>query len=266
MKALVSVIIPTHNAERTISRCIDSILNQTYDNIEIICCDDCSTDNTVEVIKKYADKGVVLLRNETNMRAAFSRNRCINCAKGEFVAQIDDDDYCAPDRIERQVDFLVEHTEYDFVGSGIFYFDETGVWGQTRQVEGYAPVSKDFLWSSVFMNPTMTYRIGALKKVDGYRVAKETRRSQDYDMHMRMYAAGLRGYILPDHLVYYYRGKESYPKSNFEYRIDEAKIRYKNFKALKLMPKGFIFVLKPIVLGLVPIKVWETLKRKRLEK
>ena len=262
---LVSVIIPTHNAAGSIEKCISSMLNQTYSNIEIICCDDCSTDNTVDILKKYISSSFTVLENEKNMRAAYSRNRCIEIAKGQFIAQIDDDDYSDPERIQRQVNFLLENPDFDFVGTGIYYFDENGVWGQSSWESGYSPKKEAFLKNSVFINPSMMYRVEALKKVGGYRISKETRRSQDYDMHMRMYVAGLKGYVLPDRLTYYYRGEKSYPKIKYEYRRDEAKIRYKNYKALGLLPKGFIYVLKPLIVGLIPSKFVDRFKKRKLK-
>ena len=265
-ESLVSVIIPTHNAADTIERCLESILNQTYGPIEIICCDDCSSDNTLDIIKKYEARGVKVLANDRNMRAAYSRNRCIEISSGQFIAQIDDDDYCVPERIEKQVRFLQENPKYDFVGTGIFYFDENGVWGQSGWEEGYAPTKESFLRNSVFINPSMMYRASCIKMINGYRGSKETRRSQEYDMHMRLYIAGYLGYVLPDRLTYYYRGEKSYPKIKYEYRIDEAKIRFRNYKALGLMPKGAIYALKPLIVGLIPSKLVDNLfKKKKLK-
>ena len=263
---LVTVILPTHNAEKTIDRCLTSVVNQTYKNLEIICCDDCSTDSTWEKLTEWSEKDsrIKILRNSQNMRAAFSRNRCIEQAKGEYIAQIDDDDYCAENRIQVQVDFLNNNAGYDFLGTGIYYFDESGIWGQSERKEGYAPVAKDFLKSSVFSNPTMMYRTETMRAVGGYRVAKETRRSQDYDMHMRMYIAGFKGYIIPDLLTYYYRGENSFPKCKYRYRIDEAKIRFKNFKKLGLFPQGILYALKPLIVGLIPIK-WIEKHKKRVK-
>lgn len=264
-RKLASVVIPTYNAEKTIDRCLQSIVDQTYDNLQILCCDDCSKDGTWQKLQEWAarDSRIIVMRNDVNCRAAFSRNRCIECAEGEYVAQIDDDDYCALDRIEKQIEFLETHPEYDFCGTGIQMFDENGVYAKSSRTEGYAPTARDFLWSAVFCNPSMAYRRKALETVGGYRVAKETRRSQDYDMHMRMYEAGLRGYIMPELLTYYYRGQNSFPKCKYSYRIDEAKLRYKHFKKLGLMPRGLIYVLKPLILGLIPIRTLEKLKKRR---
>lgn len=257
----VSFILPTHNAEKTIDRCIESIVNQSYKDWELICCDDCSIDGTVEKLYKWMekDKRIKVLRNSENMRAAYTRNKCIDNAKGKYIAQIDDDDYCSVNRLEKQVEFLDNNLEYGFVGSMAYYFDENGVWGVFNVIE--SPTKINFLHNSCFINPTVMLRKSILEEVKGYRVAKETRRTEDYDLFMRLYCKGIRGYNIQDKLVYYYRGKESFPKCKYEYRIDEAKIRYKNFKELELLPKNLLYVIKPLIVGLIPIKFIELLKK-----
>lgn len=258
----VSFILPTYNAEKTIDRTIESIVNQTYKEWEIICCDDCSTDNTMNKLKAWKEKGIniTILQNEKNSRAAFSRNRCIEKAKGEYLAQIDDDDYCALDRLEKQVDFLDKNKEYGFVGSMAYMFDENGVWGIFNVIE--KPDKGSLLGNSPFINPSMMFRKTALDKVNGYRVAKETRRTEDYDLFMRLYSEGIKGYNIQEKLTYYYRGKNSFPKCRYEFRIDEAKVRYKNFKKLGLLPKGIPFIIKPLIVGLIPQQVIEKIKNR----
>lgn len=258
----VSIILPTFNAESTIDRCIESIINQTYKDWELICCDDCSADNTYEKLCKWKeiDNRIIVLKNDKNRKAAFTRNRCISISKGEYIAQIDDDDYCALDRIEKQVDFLNKHKEFDFVGSKMYYFDEKGIWSISDSKE--YPIKEDFLWNSVFANPSVMFRKNVLNNIGGYRIAKETRRGQDYDLYMRLYAKGFRGYNIQEPLVYYYRGKNSYKKCKYEYRIDEAKIRYQNFKKLGLFPVGLLYVIKPLIVGGIPISLIEKVKEK----
>lgn len=259
---LVSFIIPTYNAEKTIDRCLESVVNQTYENLEIICCDDCSTDGTWNKLKEWAEKDsrIKIIKNEKNMRAAYTRNQCIKVAGGGYYAQLDDDDYCSSDRVEKQVAFLNAHDEYAFVGTGIWFFDESGIYGGSKASEGREVKKEDFLWGINFANPSLMFRSNAIQEVNGYRVHKDTRRSQDYDLIMRLYTAGYRGYILPDKLTFYYRGKNFYPKCKYEYRIDEMKIRYRNFKALGLLPKGLPYVIKPLIVGLIPISFIEKIK------
>lgn len=262
MKPLVSFIVPTHNASSTIDRCIKSIINQDYPNLEIVCCDDASTDDTWNKLQEWSKKEprIRLLRNDKNLRAAASRNRCIEVAKGDYIAQLDDDDYCAPDRISKQVSFLENSRDIAFVSSGLYLFDENGIYSHSTIKEGYKPERKDFLWNNCFSNPSITFRKECLLAVSGYRIAKETRRSQDYDLMMRLYSKGYKGYVMPECLTYYYRGRNSYGKCKYEYRIDEAKIRYKNFKALGLLPRNILYVIKPLFIGLLPIHTVERLK------
>ncbi len=256
----VSVILPVYNASETIDRCIQSIIDQTFKQWELICCDDNSNDNSLTILKQWQkrDNRIKVLYNEKNCRAALTRNRCIEEAEGEYIALIDDDDYCVPDRLEKQIDFLDKNLEYSFVGTQAFFFDEFGVWKTSKPKEN--PTKEDFLWNSCFLNPSVMFRKKDIDKVGLYRVAKETRRGQDYDLFMRLYAQGYYGYNMQQPLIYYYRGKNSYVKCKYKYRIDEAKIRYLNFKKLNLLPKNFLYVIKPLIVGLIPIKLLEKKK------
>ena len=256
----VSVILPTYNAENTIDRTIESIVAQTYKDWEIICCDDCSTDGTIDKLNEWEKRGIniTILKNEKNSRAAFSRNRCIEYSNGIYIAQIDDDDYCDPMRLEKQVDFLERNKEYGFVGSEAYKFDEEGVWGIFNVPE--KPNKQSFLSNSPFINPSVMFRKSVLEDIKLYRVSKVTRRTEDYDLFMRLYSNGVKGYNMQEKLVYYYRGKNSFPKCKYEYRIDEAKVRYENFKQLNMLPKAFPFVIKPLIVGLIPQKSIEKIK------
>lgn len=260
--AKISVILPTFNAESTIDRCIESILSQTYTDWELICCDDCSDDGTYKKLCEWEkkDNRIKVIKNKKNMKVSYTRNKCIDIANGKYIAQIDDDDYCHPTRFMKQINFLEMNKEYSFVGSNMYIFDENNVYGE-KIVKEY-PEANDFLWNSMFSNPSVMFKKEALDSVEGYRVAKETRRGQDYDLYMRLYAKGFKGYNIQESLTYYYRGRNSYSKCKYIYRLDEAKIRYKNFKKLGLLPKGFIYVLKPLIIGLIPMKILEDIKNK----
>ncbi len=102
---LVSIVIPVYNAEKTISRCLDSLVGQTYRNLEIICVDDCSKDNSINVIKEYIrlDCRVKLIINERNKKAGGARNSAIRVSKGEYLSFVDSDDWLALDAIERML-------------------------------------------------------------------------------------------------------------------------------------------------------------------
>lgn len=258
---LISVIIPTHNAEKTIARCIESVLKQKEVELEVIIGDDCSTDNTMSVLKRYAElnENVFYFQNEKNMRAAYTRNECIKRARGELIAQIDDDDYMAEGRLAKQMHFLLTNKNYSFVGSNMFYFDEEGVWKESRSIE--FPEKEDFLSTSAFSNPSVMFWKKCLDSVGGYRVAKETIRGQDYDLFMRLYAAGFKGANIQESLTYYYRGKVGYQKTTVKIRYYDFLVRWRNFKKLGLMPAGILYAIKPLLLMIIPFRVLEKIKR-----
>ena len=257
---LVSIVLPTYNASKSINRCIESVIKQTYENWELICCDDCSIDNTYEILKYWSkfDKRIKIMKNEKNLKAAATRNKCLKVAKGNYIAQIDDDDYMHEDRLKIQIEFL-KHNDYDFIGTSMYYFDECGIWKKSSPIK--YPNKRDFLIDSPFSNPSIMFKRECIENVNYYRVAKETRRGQDYDLFMRLYSCGYKGANLEVPLTYYYRGKNGYNKTTFKIRIDEFKIRWKNFKDLGLFPVGILYSLKPILLGLIPFYILEKIKR-----
>lgn len=106
---LVSVCIPAYNNADYISETIDCILNQTYKNIELVICDDHSTDKTVEVIQSYSDPRVKLFLNENNLGMSGNWNNCLNHCTGEFIKLICADDMLANDALEKEVMALINH-------------------------------------------------------------------------------------------------------------------------------------------------------------
>lgn len=106
---LVSVITPTWNCGRFIAETIESVLNQTYQNWEMLIVDDCSTDNTKEVVAKYNDPRIKYHCLEKNSGAAVARNAALRMAKGRWIAFLDSDDVWNPEKLERQLKFMVDN-------------------------------------------------------------------------------------------------------------------------------------------------------------
>lgn len=109
MNDLVSIIMPSYNTARYISDSIRSVLAQTYTNWELILVDDCSTDNTLEIVGQFDDSRIILLQNERNSGAAISRNKALREAKGRWIAFLDSDDLWAPEKLEKQIRFMEEN-------------------------------------------------------------------------------------------------------------------------------------------------------------
>lgn len=119
MSKLISVVIPAFNREKLIKKCIDSVLNQTYDNIEIIVVDDCSDDHTADVVDSYDDPRVKkCIRLTQNSGACYARNKGAECSKGEYIAFQDSDDIWKPEKLEKQLEFM-KAGNYDMVFCGM---------------------------------------------------------------------------------------------------------------------------------------------------
>lgn len=109
-KTLVSVIMPTYNTSKWLVQSIESILRQTYTNIELIITDDCSTDNTRQILQQYEakDPRIKVIYMDENLGAGHARNKCIEQAKGRYIAFCDSDDRWMPTKLEKQIRFMQE--------------------------------------------------------------------------------------------------------------------------------------------------------------
>lgn len=261
----LSVIMGAYNvASLTVFRkAMDSVLKQKMGDFEFIICDDGSTDETWGLLKELADrdKRVRPVQNPENRGLAASLNHCLEHARGELIARQDADDISAPDRFQKQITFLGAHPEIGFAGSNVTLWDETGDWGE-RLFPEY-PQAKDFRFTMPFVHGALMFRRSALDAVAGYRVAKETRRAEDYDMLMRMYAAGLRGANLQERLYAFLEDRAAQKRRKYRYRLDEAAVRWKGFRSLGLMPGALPYVMKPLAVGLIPSGILRRLKKQR---
>ena len=123
MESLVSIITPVYNSQDYLEETILSVLNQTYSNWELLLINDCSTDNSYEIIKKYLekDKRIKYLKNDKNSGPAITRNRGIKEAKGEYIAFLDSDDLWYENKLERQINFMqtnnivISHGDYEMI-------------------------------------------------------------------------------------------------------------------------------------------------------
>lgn len=133
---LVSFVIPTHNRAAVLKDCLESVVNQTYNNLEVLVIDDNSTDNTLEILEAYKSKYSFFkyFKNTGNGGNA-ARNLGIELAKGDYIAFMDDDDICELYRIEKQMKAVFESNyEYNFIVSGFTVFNSTG---KTTEVIDY---------------------------------------------------------------------------------------------------------------------------------
>jgi len=253
----VSVIMPTYNSEEYLAKSIDSILYQTYKDLELIICDDASTDSTLNIIKKYVikDSRIKYVQNEQNMGAAYSRNRCIEIANGDFICLQDSDDISVKDRIEKQVEFLEENKEFDFVGSWIQCFDGEKIW-RSHELN-YSPQKSDFLKGMPFAHASVLFKKEVFKKVKGYRVSKDTLRGEDLDLFMNLYSNNMKGATLQEYLYMYREDKNALKRRTLSTRLSMVKNNIIGFKKLGLMPAGYIYAIKPVITFFIPVTLYK---------
>lgn len=262
----VSVIMGVYNCRRAdlLDKSIRSVIVQSFTDWEFLICDDGSSDeSTLELLKKYEaeDSRIRILTNEKNQGLCAALNTCLKNCTGKYIVRQDDDDVSRPERFQKLVEFADTHPEYAIVGSIADVSDDRGVWGEYPLEE--QPEKTSFYWNSPFAHPTVLIRKEALDSVGGYRVAKETRRCEDYDLFMRMYAADYKGYNLQEKL-YEYRveqGKKKY--RSMKDRVDETVVRYKGYKQMGILGRGIPYVVKPVVVGLIPQRMFAKIKEKQ---
>lgn len=168
-RPLISVVMPLYNAERFVGESIESLMAQTLSDFELIVIDDCSTDGSAAVVEELQrrDPRIKLLRNERNLGAASTRNRGLDAARGEFIAFLDADDICIPERFEKQIAFLKAHPGVDVCGSYYLIFND-----QSDRDHGHydrLPLTPEEIRCQIFFfNPlgmsTIMLRADALRK------------------------------------------------------------------------------------------------------
>ena len=249
---------------KILAKAIDSILNQTYQDFEFIICDDGSTDSCYEILQEYAqkDKRIKLLKNEKNKGLSYTLNKCLSFAQGEYIARMDADDVALPTRLEQELKFLSKNKDYAMVGSNVYFIDGDKRWGVRSLPE--RPNKKDFLFTSPFVHPSIMIRRDVLCELNGY--AEDAIRCEDYDLWMRLYAQGYKGYNIQEYLLEFREDKNAYHRRAYRYRWYEGKIRLRGFRKLGLLPIGIPYVLKPFIVGLLPQSFLAIMRGNRVAK
>jgi glycosyltransferase involved in cell wall biosynthesis len=181
---LVSVIIPTYNQAQYLVEAVESVLAQTYKNIEIIVVDDGSTDGTEEVLSPYMDR--IRYFYQENRGCAAARNVGIRHARGKYLSFLDHDDIFLPEKIELQVRFLEENYEYGFVHSNFYIFNEND---QEVRIRHQVPPPSGYVFPRLFMGSfigclTMFMRKKCIEKSGGFDEQRQT--CSDCDLWLRV--------------------------------------------------------------------------------
>lgn len=207
----VSVIMAAHNAEKYIAESIESILNQTFKNFELIIINDASDDGTLTVINQYAQKDprIIIKTNSINLYATESRNIGLKVARGDYIAIQDADDISFPERLALQYQYLKKNKNIFLLGSGAIDITENGEIIRTyKPVHGVQVVKKTLEKRNCLYHSTVMFRNCGLL----YR--SKMRNSEDYDFYLTLLSKGKSLDNIPQPLVYYRILPTSVSRSN----------------------------------------------------
>ncbi|MDO8482546.1 MAG: glycosyltransferase [bacterium] len=126
MNPKVSVIMPVYNSEKYLRQAIQSVLDQSFRDFELIIINDGSTDKSLEIIRSFTDPRIVLLSNDKKSTIVESRNHGLDASRGEFIAPLDSDDIAMKDRLKLQVAFLEKNLDFGLIGGGVSVIDKDG--------------------------------------------------------------------------------------------------------------------------------------------
>jgi len=261
---MISVIMPVFNTNKNeLEEAISSILNQTYKDFEFIIYDDGSNIETKEYLKeiKTKDNRIKLILNEKNNGLPYSLNACIREASGDYIARMDADDISEENRFEKQINFLEEHKDIDVVGCNAYFFDENGIFGERNHSEYIT--EKDFLFTCPLIHPTIIFRKQVFENDNLYSLSKTVVRVEDYELLMRLYSQGKKLYNIQDKLFKIRTVRETYKRRKYIYRVNEAITRFVGYKRIHILHYAWPFVLKPLIVGLIPSKILKLFHKRR---
>ena len=242
MNDKITVVTPVHNAEEFLHACMESVLSQTHTNWEHILVDDCSTDNSVQIIKEYAgrDARIILLGLETNSGAGIARNTAIERSTGDYIAFLDSDDLWTPMKLQRQLSFMQEN-KYFFTFTSYRQINEQGLELPKRVVARERVTYKSALYKNPIGCLTAMYDVNFF----GKQYMPAIRKRQDYALWLHLLKK-TDAYGLKDDLAIY-RLRTNSISSN---KLSLLRYEWKIYREVEKLPfhKSLFYLLSAIVL------------------
>lgn len=168
---IVSIIMPAFNSSKTIRDSINSVISQTYQNWELLVINDCSSDNTAEIVSEYADGRIKLIDKKKNEGVALARNSGLDLAGGDYVAFLDSDDRWLPNKLELQLD-LIKKNDVDVVFGSYYRFNDSGILNMVIVPEGIKTYH-DLIKGNFIGNLTGLYNFKKFNKVRQKKIGAE---------------------------------------------------------------------------------------------
>lgn len=221
-KPKVTVLMSVYNGEKHLREAVDSILDQTYKGFEFIIINDGSTDKTLKILKNYNDSRIKIINNEENIGLTRSLNKGLKFARGHYIARQDADDISNPDRLQKEVDFLAEHSDYAAVGSFIKVISGDGKELSTIKKPITDEDIRDFLKiGNCIAHGSAMVRAGCMHDVKGYD--ETIPRAQDYDLWLRL-SEKYKLANIPEYLYLWRRHEGNISVKNYNEQIHYGEV------------------------------------------
>jgi glycosyltransferase involved in cell wall biosynthesis len=201
-KPVLSVVIPVYNCAPFLRETMESLLHQTFGNFELVIVNDGSTDTTEDIIRSFTDSRIVYTKNEKNEGLVFTLNKGLQLSSGEYIARMDGDDICLPQRFQRQLDFFTAHPDADFVATQIELVDEKGdfigYWEEEKAAISPQQIRRQLPKDNCIAHPTVMGKAVLFKQ---YKYDKAQSHAEDYDLWLRLQADKITMYKVDEVLV-----------------------------------------------------------------
>lgn len=236
----ISIITPVYNCEKLIGNTIETVINQTYTNWEMLLVDDCSTDHSKKMIDEYIkkDNRIKYFKLEQNSGAAVARNYALEKSEGRFIAYLDSDDLWRPEKLEKQVDFMLKHN-YAFSCTDYEKIDEQG-----NSLNKIVKIPKKVDYN-LFLRNTIIQTVGVMvdTKLTGkdLLVMPNIRRRQDAATWCQLLKNGFDCYEVPENLSYYRVVSKSLSSNKFK-AVKMNWHWYRKIEKLTLWKAGYCFI------------------------
>ena len=242
---LVSVLLPVYNGEKYLKETIDSVLNQTYFNLEFIIIDDGSVDSTESIISNYTDSRIRYIKNQHNLKLIATLNKGIELCEGKYIARIDADDLMHPNRLQKQVHFLETHLDYVLVGSAVRLIKEGVEEESIRYYTEHDDIVFSMLFYCPFIHPSLLIRKSIINENKLY-FDSDFIHAEDYELWTRMVSFG-KVTNLPEKLTSYRIHQAQISQQHIEYQKKQMLLIRNNFLNKKL--SDFSVLEKDILFG-----------------
>lgn len=227
---ILSVVMSVYNGGKFLEEAVLSVLNQTFTGFEFIIIDDGSIDNSKKIIESFKDARIKLISRE-NKGLIYSLNEGIAQAKGKYIARMDADDICLPQRFEKQLKFLTDNQDVVLLGTFAKFIDENGKeTGEYKVPINYRDIRKEIFWHNPFVHSSVIFERSIFNKAGAYDA--KYKHAEDFELWSRM-VPKFKSANLPEFLLKYRMLESGVTKSkNLKMRLQGLRIRLLIIKRL----------------------------------